>query len=146
MKNPLSMATCALSISLLVACGGGGGGSSLPLLFPTTTPTQTPPSPTPSPVASAQEKCAVFSGASLAGATLKDATFVPATAVAAEYCKVTGTLHGSLNFEVHLPTEWNNRLLYAGGGGWDGSISITPISPSGSTAGYVLVADRKSVV
>lgn len=140
MKNPLSMAGCALSTVLLVACGGGGGSGGLPVLFPTSTPTQTPPSPTPSPVASAQEKCAVFAGASLAGAALKQATLVPAATGAAEYCKVTGTLHGTLNFEVHLPTEWNNRLLYAGGGGWDGSINITPISPSGSTAGYVLVA------
>ncbi|SEM06276.1 feruloyl esterase [Variovorax sp. YR750] len=141
MRNPLSAArfTLACIPILLTACGGGGGGgSNWPMLFPTPTPTQTPPAP--APVASAQEKCNVFAGASLAGATLKEATLVPAATGSAEYCKVTGSLHGTLNFEVHLPTVWNNKLLYAGGGGWDGSISITPLSPSGSTAGYVLVA------
>ncbi len=107
------------------------------MLFPTPAPTQTPP---PTPVATAQEKCSIFAGASLAGAALKEATLVPAAAGAAEYCKVTGILHGTLNFEVHLPTVWNNKLLYAGGGGWDGGINITPVSPSGATAGYVLVA------
>jgi feruloyl esterase len=143
MKNPLSMARCALACIpiMLAACGGGGGGSNLPVLFPTPAPTSTPPpAPAPAPVASAQEKCTAFAGASLAGASLKDAKLVAAAADSAEYCKVTGTLHGTLNFEVHLPTAWNNKLLYAGGGGWDGSINITPISPSGSTAGYVLVA------
>jgi hypothetical protein len=138
MRNPLSMAGCAWACIpvLLVACGGGGGGGG-GFGFPLPPPT---PAPNPPPVASAEEKCTAFAGASLAGATLREASFVAATETAAEYCKITGTLHGTLNFELHLPTAWNNKLLYAGGGGWNGSISITPYSPSGSTGGYVLVA------
>ncbi|KAF1019172.1 MAG: Mono(2-hydroxyethyl) terephthalate hydrolase [Paracidovorax wautersii] len=123
MKNPLSMAACAL-LSLpivLVACGGDSDNN------------------TPTPAASAQDQCAAFAGASVGGATLNKAKIVAATTESAEYCKVTGTLHGTLNFEVRLPTVWNNKLLYSGDGGWDGSITIAPSSPSGTTSGYVLV-------
>lgn len=135
MKNPLSQARVALLgiPFLLLACGGGDGdgrGSA----------GSVPPPGGAAPVASAADQCQAFAGTSLAGATLGGATLVPASAASAEYCKVTGTLHSTLNFEVHLPTVWNNKLLYAGGGGWDGSISIVPQSPSGSTGGYVLVA------
>ena len=139
MKNPLSIAGGFLLCIpvLLAACGGGGGGSNFSALLPVATPA---PAPAPAPVASAEEKCTAFTGASLAGATLKEAKLVAAAAGAAEYCKVAGTLHGTLNFEVHLPTDWNHKLLYSGGGGWDGSINISPLSPSGTSSRYVLVA------
>jgi hypothetical protein len=125
MRNPLSRARVALLgiPFLLVACGGGGGDGN-------------PPAASAPPVASAADKCKAFAGTSLAGASINDASLVAASAASAEYCKVTGTLHSTLNFELHLPTVWNNKLLYAGGGGWDGSISIVPNSPSGSTGGY----------
>ncbi|MGJ7485670.1 tannase/feruloyl esterase family alpha/beta hydrolase [Variovorax sp. LT2P21] len=131
MRNPLSRARAALlSIPfLLVACGGGGGSDS--------SGSAPPPA---APVASAGDKCKAFAGTSLGGASINDASLIAASAASAEYCKVTGTLHSTLNFELHLPTVWNNKLLYAGGGGWDGSINIVPSSPSGSTGGYVLVA------
>lgn len=138
MTNPLSgtglpastfyAALCAAG--LLAGCGGSD--------HDTTPPTNQPPV-TP-PVASAKEQCDAFTGASMGGATLGTATMVDAAAGVGEYCKVVGTIHSTLNFEVHLPSNWNNKLLYAGGGGWDGSITITPYSASGSTAGYVLVA------
>lgn len=119
-----SAAIAACASVLLAACGGDDDDAP-------------PPAP---PVASAAQQCASLAGTSVGGATLNAATLVAATATAAEFCKVTGTLHGTLNFEVQLPSTWNNKMLYAGGGGWNGSIAITPYSPSGSTAGYVLVA------
>lgn len=128
MKYPRSVARCVAVVTclpvLLIACGGNDDSDS----------------PAPIPVASAADKCTALTGTSAGGATLNAATLVAASSTAAEFCKVTGTLHGTLNFEVQLPTNWNNKMLYAGGGGWNGSIAITPYSPSGSTAGYVLVA------
>jgi feruloyl esterase len=118
--SPLFAALCAAG--LLVGCGGSDGPPAAP------------------PVASAQAQCDALSGTSVGGATLGTASLVAAAAGVGEYCKVVGTIHSTLNFEVHLPSNWNNKLLYQGGGGWDGAITITPYSPSGATAGYVLVA------
>ena len=133
MTNPLSNAGLAASSAvcatlcaagLLAGCNGSDDNA----------PPVTPPA------VSAQAQCDAFSGASVGGATLGTATLVAAATSVGEYCKVVGTIHGTLNFEVHLPSSWNNKLLYEGGGGWDGAITITPQSPSGATAGYVLVA------
>jgi feruloyl esterase len=43
-----------------------------------------------------------------------------------EYCKVLGAIHPvdssapDINFEVNLPTNWNNKMLQFGGGGLNG--------------------------
>jgi feruloyl esterase len=55
---------------------------------------------------------------------------------------VTGALHTNLKFAAGLPTTWNKKLLYTGGGGWDGSIPDITLSASGMTAGYVTVASN----
>jgi feruloyl esterase len=46
---------------------------------------------------------------------------------AASYCQVTGWIWPEIQFQVTLPTDWNNRYVNRGGGGWDGSLS----SPGG---------------
>ena len=72
------------------------------------------------------------------------------TAVASDFCKVTGIVKPvsataqNLEFEVNLPFQWNRRALQMGGGGYDGSLvtGLTPytLQPPGDTPlkqGYV---------
>ena len=51
---------------------------------------------------------------------------LPITNVTAEwdatYCQVTGWIWPEIQFQVTLPTDWNNRYVNKGGGGWDGSL------------------------
>ncbi|MCY1075678.1 tannase/feruloyl esterase family alpha/beta hydrolase [Archangium lansingense] len=56
------------------------------------------------------------------GATLTGSTLVAATSALPEYCELKGMLPPSLHFEVRLPTAWNGRTVYNGGGGYDGFI------------------------
>jgi feruloyl esterase len=125
-RAPSAFWAAVCASGLLAGCGGGGGDSD--------------PAPTAPPVVSAKAQCDAFSGTSVGGARLGTATLVDAANGVGEYCKVTGTLRDTLNFEVRLPSVWNDKLVYSGGGGWDGSISLPPISSSASTAGYVQVA------
>jgi len=83
--------------------------------------------------------CNSFAGQLIDGGTITKATLMPADATTTEYCKLDGTLHATLNFEVHLPTEWNKKLVFSGGGGWDGSFFLVPLSVS-ANSGYVRVA------
>lgn len=88
----------------------------------------------------AASQCNALAGAAVGGANLKRATLVAATATAVEACVVEGSLHGTLNFRIALPTHWNGRLLTLGGGGWNGSIPAAARSASGNSGGYVIVA------
>jgi len=45
------------------------------------------------------------------------------------FCQVTGWMWPEIRFQVTLPTNWNERYLMNGGGGWDGNLSI-PSSPN----------------
>jgi Tannase and feruloyl esterase len=87
-----------------------------------------------------------FCGAVLAqtvtGVTLTEARLVPATASNPIHCLVGGTLAGSIKFRVALPDNWNHKLLFIGGGGFDGEIPDVGVTFSGSLAtGYAIVAD-----
>ena len=56
------------------------------------------------------------------------------TAVATDFCKITGIVKPvsakaqNLEFEVNLPFQWNRRALQMGGGGYDGSL-VTGLTP-----------------
>ena len=89
------------------------------------------------PVVTAQQACAALSGKTIAGATLA-AVAVPASGAVPTYCKVTGTIAPSLNFEMRLPDAWNGKLYYGGGGGYNGS--IPGLSLPALTQGYASVA------
>jgi len=54
------------------------------------------------------------------------------------YCRVTGTIAPSLNFEIRFPKTWNGKLYYGGGGGYDGFIAPPVAEPL--RQGYVEVA------
>lgn len=69
----------------------------------------------------AQQACDALGGKTIAGATLTAAT-VAASGPAPAYCKVSGLIAPSLNFEMRLPQSWNGKLYYGGGGGYNGSI------------------------
>src|SRR6185503_9709246 len=69
-----------------------------------------------------------------------DAALQPAAAPAGAPCIVNGALHETLKFRIALPADWNGRLLYVGGGGWNGAISPFAFAPAPERAGYVIVA------
>lgn len=81
--------------------------------------------------------CEGFRGRTLEGALLTGASVIAAQGELPEYCQVTGTLPPSLHFEVRLPTAWNGRTIYGGGGGFDGFIIG---GDSYTTQGYASIA------
>jgi len=89
------------------------------------------------PAATAQQACNALSGKTLSGSTLT-AVVVPASGAVPTYCKVNGTIAPALQFELRLPGAWNGKLLYGGGGGYNGS--IPPLSLPALAQGYALVA------
>lgn len=113
---------------VVVACGGGGGGGG----------GGDPAAPTPPLV---QLACADLAGMAIpaseiglptSGGTVTSAVVVPAAgtgaAVVPEHCLVNASIAPvdpaatPILFRVALPTDWNNKALMFGGGGFDGTI------------------------
>ncbi|MDB5898362.1 MAG: Feruloyl esterase [Ramlibacter sp.] len=93
----------------LAGCGGSDGDVIAP----------PPPATT---IASAQQVCETLSGKALGGATVVSTTVVTATGTLPTFCRVSARMDPKLNFELRLPDNWNGKLLYGGGGGYNGSI------------------------
>jgi hypothetical protein len=74
------------------------------------------------PVPSSRAACEALAGRSVGDATVTRATLVAALDTLPEYCQVLGTLPPALDFELRLPSAWNGRTVYGGGGGFDGVI------------------------
>jgi feruloyl esterase len=75
-------------------------------------------------------------GASITTQLVADSASYP------EYCKVSGTIPPRLKFELRLPTQWNRRVLFIGGGGLNGVIfppETLMFNPSIADAGYATV-------
>lgn len=128
MKNPirtLVAATIAIAVAaLIVGCGGGGGSSGGGAGL-------TP-----------QQACDALGGATIEasrialptrGGEVVSTSLVPADPrgnADGEYCQIEGKIHAmditaqDINFEVRLPSAWNNKALHVGGGSWDGAIPI----------------------
>ena len=89
----------------------------------------------------------------LASAVIDDtqitlATLQPATATAPEHCEVIGAINQrvsrvdgqtyAIKFHLRLPSAWNKRFFYTGGGGTDGSLG-TALTPQ-LNQGYAVVS------
>jgi feruloyl esterase len=70
----------------------------------------------PAPQASAESLCNSFLGRSIEGAVVTRAKLVAASADAPEQCIVLGEMPQDLDFELRLPTTWNKRTVFMGGG------------------------------
>jgi hypothetical protein len=70
----------------------------------------------------AAQACSALAGKTLAGANVTAAATVATTATAPLYCKVSATILPQLHLELRLPQQWNGKLYYEGGGGYNGSI------------------------
>jgi hypothetical protein len=90
--------------------------------------------PSPSNRSTGSPDCDSLAGRSIAGAV------ITSTKVSGDSCIVDGALHDTLKFRLSLPTEWNGRFLYIGGGGWNGSISPLAFAPVAGREGYAIVA------
>ncbi len=106
---------------LLAACGGGD-------------------SPSPPPPLSAEAACTALLNQTFEEARITAATLVPAGGSAPETCVVRGEMPKELAFEVRMPTTWNNRVLFMGGGGFDGEITEAAYSPGVAANGYATIA------
>lgn len=94
----------------------------------------------PSPPSSAEAACKGLLNQTFEGARITAATLVPATDAAPETCVVRGEMPKALAFEVKMPTTWNHRVLFMGGGGFDGAITEEAYSPGVAASGYVTIA------
>jgi len=72
--------------------------------------------------------CASWLGRSVAGAQVSTAEPVAATATAPAYCRVQALIAPKLNFELRLPADWNRKLHYGGGGGYNGAIPAVDLN------------------
>jgi len=88
----------------------------------------------------AEAACNALLNQQFEGATITKAGLVPAAGSVPEACVVRGELPKELAFEVRMPTTWNNRVLFMGGGGFDGIIYETAYSPGVAEKGYATIA------
>ena len=68
-------------------------------------------------------ECSQLTNLKIASTNLISATIIPAGNGLPEYCRVTGYVRPSINFEVRLPTSiWNDKFLLGGCGGNCGNV------------------------
>ena len=94
-------------------------------------------------IATPQTTCSDFLGQTIEGATVTRAQVVPAANGVPERCTVLAQMPQDLQFEVNLPTSWNKRTVFLGGGGFDGSITRLPSgsnSPNIAARGFATIA------
>ena len=145
--TPLRVGAAALACLSIGACGGSSDDetafvdtSALPLKAPLSS-------------------CAALLGTNIpaaaiglptSGATVTAATLVPAapavvgtarvTQALPEYCRILGSIRPvdpaapPINFQLNIPTQWNQKTIQVGGGGLNGSIpaNLAAIGTSGS--------------
>ncbi|WP_349605354.1 tannase/feruloyl esterase family alpha/beta hydrolase [Cupriavidus sp. DF5525] len=93
--------------------------------------------------------CEAFLGQTYEGATVTKAKLIAATNDVPEHCIVRAEMPKNLDFDVRMPTEWNHRTVFRGGGGFDGFLDVgyisdPAVSPVGSPdlpkRGYATIA------
>lgn len=164
---------CLSAAALAVAgCGGGGGDDSTASTAPPPGSATPPPlfnaQDEASGCASVADIAADLSApdmrVAITSATLKATSSADANGDYHAYCAVAGTINGNragtkvagqtdaqttyaIAFQVNLPSDWNGRLFFSGGGGTDGSVPDTTgtvvngeaVNPL--LAGYVTASD-----
>ena len=82
--------------------------------------------------------CAALAGKNIEAAHVLAADTVAATATTPQYCRVRALIAPKLNFELRLPTAWNRKLHYGGGGGYNGA--VPPVNLNALGKGYAQVS------
>jgi Tannase and feruloyl esterase len=128
---PTATQTSSASRSPTLAHTAPPGITPTPRATSSSTPTASPepsrtatasPSPLRTPLA-----CADLAGAPIGGATIRSAEMVAAAGDNPDLCRVSGTIETALNFELRLPRGWTQKVLFIGGGGYDGVIPVPDI-------------------
>jgi hypothetical protein len=127
--NTRYSASMAAALALAASLAGCGGDDS-----PAAAATPAAPQ------ASAESQCNAFVGRSVEGATVTKARLEAPTETAPETCVILAEMPQDLDFEVRMPTTWNGRTVFMGGGGFDGSITPSAQSPGVAQAGYATIA------
>jgi feruloyl esterase len=123
---PLSLLAAVVASMGLSACGGNDDNVAT-----------APPPTTQAPLSCVQLNGMPIPAASIGlpttGATVTSTEVVAATgtgtAAVGEYCKVLGDINPvdptapKIKFQLNLPTNWNNKVMMFGGGGYNGTIS-----------------------
>ena len=92
--------------------------------------------------------CAKLATLAVSSTTITSAKLVGASGVFPESCRVVGYVDKEINFELRLPTVWNQKFLFQGYGGLDGAPPLqtlqlglgSPGTPLGVQRGYAVVA------
>jgi len=97
---------------------------------------------------SAAVACAALAGAVIDDTQITLAALNPATSAMVEHCEVVGSINSrtsrvdgqpyAIRFRLRLPSAWNRRLLYSGGGGTDGNLGAA--NAPQLNQGYAVVA------
>jgi len=91
-------------------------------------------------LATAEQACSTLSGKTLAGARVTAAAMVGASGAVPTYCKVSATIDPQLNLELRLPQQWNGKLYYGGGGGYNGAVpALSGLNLTALQQGYATV-------
>jgi feruloyl esterase len=102
---------------------------------------ETLPGGSPPLVAGTPSQCASMTALIIPNTQITSAQVVPASDDLPEYCSVIGVVAPTAIFEVRLPTNWNQKLYFAGNGAFAGSFSdIEGEVSSGLSRGYATAA------
>jgi hypothetical protein len=94
------------------------------------------------------QDCAGLTNAHIHSTTITLAQLNPATATDPEHCEIIGAINErispvdgqpyAIKFHLRLPTDWNGRFYYSGGGGTDGNLGSASGAPL--QQGYAMVS------
>lgn len=91
--------------------------------------------------------CEALLGSFIEGATITTAKLNPASATLPEHCEVLGAINErtgidgqkyAIRLHLRMPTAWNQRFFYSGGGGTDGNLGNADAPQLGQ--GYAVVS------
>lgn len=121
------------SAALMSGCNGGGDDDGKPV---SALPQYSP-----------QSQCDALVGRRFEEAVVTKASLVSAASGVPEHCLVQGEMPQALAFLLQLPTQWNKRTVFLGGGNFDGVLSIPvfefSVSPDLKAAGYALISTNQ---